>query len=68
MFVGSLAAFLTTVVFLIDVILVAVVRKRIRDATDNDLDLVWGNAVRPLLLQGYATFSDMSGYVFFRSG
>lgn len=47
--IGSLAAFVTTVVFLIDVILVAVIRKRVRNATDGDLDLVWGNAVRSLL-------------------
>jgi len=43
--VGSLATFLTTVVFLIDVIVVAVVRKRVHNATDGDLNLVWGNAV-----------------------
>ena len=50
--IGSLAAFLTTVIFLIDVILVAVIRKRVRKATDGDIDLVWGNAVRsPLFLE-----------------
>ncbi|KAF8969969.1 actin cortical patch SUR7/pH-response regulator pali [Flammula alnicola] len=42
---GSFTAFLTTVVFLIDVILVAVVRKRVRDATDGRITMVWGNAV-----------------------
>lgn len=43
--VGSLAAVLTTIVFLIDVILVAVVRHRIQKASDGDLTLNWGNAV-----------------------
>ncbi|CAA7271790.1 unnamed protein product [Cyclocybe aegerita] len=43
--VGGLAAVLTSVVFLIDVIFVAVVRNRVRDASDDNLDVVWGNAV-----------------------
>lgn len=43
--VGSTAAVLTTIVFLIDVILVAVVRHRIQKASDGDLTLNWGNAV-----------------------
>jgi hypothetical protein len=51
--IGSLAAFLTTVVFLIDVILVAVIRKRVRKATDGDVDLMWGNAVRNTLFLEY---------------
>lgn len=45
-YVGILAAFLTTVVFLIDLIVVAVVRKRVHKDTDGDINLVWGNAVR----------------------
>ncbi|KAF8201655.1 pali-domain-containing protein [Pholiota molesta] len=43
--IGSLTAFLTTVVFLIDVILVAVARHRVSNATDGDITLAWGNAV-----------------------
>ncbi|KAF9483887.1 pali-domain-containing protein [Pholiota conissans] len=43
--IGALTAFLTTVVFLIDVIFVAVVRHRVSDATDGKITLVWGNAV-----------------------
>ncbi|TFK42679.1 actin cortical patch SUR7/pH-response regulator pali [Crucibulum laeve] len=43
--VGLTAALLTTVVFLIDVIFVAVVRHRVRDASDGNLTLTWGNAV-----------------------
>lgn len=44
--VGLLAAVLTTVVFLIDVIFVAVVRHKVKDASDGNLNLNWGNAVR----------------------
>ena len=62
--IGSLAAFLTTVVFLIDVILVAVIRKRVRNATDGDIDLVWGNAVRssflPFAYWSLRSFPQMS--------
>lgn len=43
--VGLLAAGITTLVFLIDVILVAVVRKGVYDASRGDLNLTWGNAV-----------------------
>jgi len=43
--VGILAALFTTIVFLIDVILVAVVRNHVNDQTDGDLTLNWGNAV-----------------------
>jgi len=42
---GILATLLTTIVFLIDVILVAVVRNRIKNDTDGDVTLNWGNAV-----------------------
>ncbi|KAF7295021.1 hypothetical protein MIND_01040200 [Mycena indigotica] len=43
--VGVLTAILTTIVFLIDVILVAVVRHRVHTDTDGVLTLNWGNAV-----------------------
>jgi len=43
--IGLIAALLTTVVFLIDVIMVAVVRNRIRDETDGDVTGTWGNGV-----------------------
>jgi hypothetical protein len=59
--VGSLATFFTTLVFLIDVILVAVVRKRVRNATDGDLDLVWGNAVWMTLAAAIALWCSMIG-------
>lgn len=42
---GILAAVLATVVFLIDVIFVAVVRHRVRSESDGALTLTWGNAV-----------------------
>ncbi|KAF9069908.1 actin cortical patch SUR7/pH-response regulator pali [Rhodocollybia butyracea] len=42
---GILAALFTTIVFLIDVILVAVVRNHVKNDTDNDVTLNWGNAV-----------------------
>ncbi|KAJ6547464.1 actin cortical patch SUR7/pH-response regulator pali [Mycena capillaripes] len=42
---GLITAILTTVVFLIDVILVAVVRKHVHKDTDGVLTLSWGNAV-----------------------
>jgi hypothetical protein len=45
MITSLLAAIVTTVVFLIDVILVAVVRKRVHDKTDGIVSLTWGNAV-----------------------
>ncbi|KAJ7285948.1 pali-domain-containing protein [Mycena rebaudengoi] len=43
--IGIFTAFLTTIVFLIDVILVAVVRKRVNNDTDGVITLNWGNAV-----------------------
>ncbi|KAH9842677.1 pali-domain-containing protein [Rhodofomes roseus] len=42
---GILAALLTTVVFLVDVILAAVVRRRVGSESDGALTLNWGNAV-----------------------
>ncbi|EIN07466.1 pali-domain-containing protein [Punctularia strigosozonata HHB-11173 SS5] len=44
-FSAFLAALITTVVFLIDVILVAVVRHRVHKDSDGVLTLSWGNAV-----------------------
>ncbi|KAJ7470666.1 pali-domain-containing protein [Mycena latifolia] len=43
--IGLLTAVLTTIVFLIDCILVAVVRKHVHNDTDGVLTLTWGNAV-----------------------
>jgi uncharacterized protein with PQ loop repeat len=43
--IGILAAIITTLAFLIDVILVAIVRKQVHKETYGDLTLVWGNAV-----------------------
>ncbi|ESK96860.1 hypothetical protein Moror_6438 [Moniliophthora roreri MCA 2997] len=43
--IGILATLLTTIVFLIDVILVAVIRNRVNDRTDGRIVLNWGNAV-----------------------
>ncbi|KAF9532270.1 actin cortical patch SUR7/pH-response regulator pali [Crepidotus variabilis] len=43
--VGLVATILTTIIFLIDVILVAVVRKRVKNVSDGALSLNWGNAV-----------------------
>ncbi|KAF9005559.1 actin cortical patch SUR7/pH-response regulator pali [Cyathus striatus] len=41
----SVATVLTTIVFLIDVIFVAIVRGRVRNASNGTLSLNWGNAV-----------------------
>ncbi|KAK0459627.1 uncharacterized protein EV420DRAFT_1747302 [Desarmillaria tabescens] len=38
------AAILTTIAFLIDVIVVAIIRHRVNDETDGQLQLTWGNA------------------------
>lgn len=45
LFFGLLPALLSTIVFLIDVILVAVVRSHIKSETDGIVTLAWGNAV-----------------------
>ncbi|CAK5277452.1 unnamed protein product [Mycena citricolor] len=42
---GLLTALLTTILFLIDVILVALVRNRVKKDTDGAVNLNWGNAV-----------------------
>ncbi|RDB21279.1 hypothetical protein Hypma_011514 [Hypsizygus marmoreus] len=41
----ALVAIPTTVVFLIDLIFVALVRHKVRDVSNGGVDLVWGNAV-----------------------
>lgn len=43
--IGLLAAGLTTLIFLIDAILVAVIRKAVRDVSHGDIDLSFGNAI-----------------------
>ncbi|EIW60019.1 pali-domain-containing protein [Trametes versicolor FP-101664 SS1] len=43
--IALLAAVITTVIFLLDVIFVAVVRNKINDESDGVLQLNWGNAV-----------------------
>ncbi|KAF9053573.1 hypothetical protein BDZ89DRAFT_1056160 [Hymenopellis radicata] len=42
---GLLSAILTTLVFLIDVIMVAVIRNKVHDHSDGDLEMNWGSAV-----------------------
>ncbi|KAF8894553.1 actin cortical patch SUR7/pH-response regulator pali [Infundibulicybe gibba] len=58
---GLLTTLLTTIVFLIDVILVAVVRGRVRDITDGTIDLNWGNAVWMALGAALALWFSMFG-------
>lgn len=45
LFLGLLTALLSTIIFLIDVILVAIVRHRIKNDSDGIISLGWGNAV-----------------------
>ncbi|KJA27541.1 hypothetical protein HYPSUDRAFT_63219 [Hypholoma sublateritium FD-334 SS-4] len=59
--VGSLAALLTTVVFLIDVIFIAVARHRVADATDDTVTLSWGNAVWMVLAAAVALWLSTLG-------
>jgi len=40
-----LAALVSTAVFIVDIILVAVVRSKVKDASDGNVDPKWGNAV-----------------------
>ena len=40
-----LASILTTIVFLIDVIAIAVARHKIKNATDGEVTVTWGNGV-----------------------
>lgn len=41
-----LAALLSTIAFIVDLALVGLVKKRIKNATEGDLIVNWGNAVR----------------------
>ncbi|KAJ8078663.1 hypothetical protein PM082_012946 [Marasmius tenuissimus] len=59
--IGILTALLTTVVFLIDVIFVAVVRGRINDRTDGAISLDYGNAVWMVLGAAIALWIAMFG-------
>ncbi|KIK59769.1 hypothetical protein GYMLUDRAFT_44220 [Collybiopsis luxurians FD-317 M1] len=59
--VGTLATLLTTIVFLIDVILVAVVRNHVKNDTDGDVTLNWGNAVWMVLGATVALWLAMVG-------
>jgi hypothetical protein len=55
-FISTLiAAKLTTIVFVIDVVLVPVIRHRVKNETDGFLTLSWGNAVRTLHSCAYTT-------------
>jgi len=46
---GFLAALIATIAFLVDVIAVAVLKGKVRDETDGQVTLDWGNGVRRLL-------------------
>lgn len=46
---GLLAALITTIVFFIDIALVASVRHKVKNDTDGDVSLNWGNAVWMIL-------------------
>lgn len=57
----SLAAIITTIVFLIDVSFVAIVHNKVKKDTDNDLQLNWGNAVWMVLGAAIALWMSMLG-------
>jgi len=59
-------AFLTTLVFFIDIVLVAVVRNKINNASDGVLTLTWGNAVWMSLAATIALWSAILTHVFTR--
>ncbi|KAF9264791.1 hypothetical protein L218DRAFT_979476 [Marasmius fiardii PR-910] len=59
--IGILTALLTTIVFLIDVIFVAVVRGRVNDRTDGEVTLGYGNAVWMALGAALATWLAIMG-------
>jgi len=44
-FIGILAALMSTIIFFIDLGLVLTVRNKVKNATNGDLQLNWGNAV-----------------------
>ena len=58
---GALAGILTTAVFLIDVIMVAILRSRVRDQTEGQVTAVWGNAVWMTLGATVATWLAICG-------
>ena len=58
---GILSAMLTSIVFLIDVIFVAVARHRVHKDTHGDLTLVWGNATWMVLGAAIAIWIAMCG-------
>jgi len=58
---AGLAALITTIIFLIDVILVAVVRKRVNDHSNGDVTLNWGNAVWMTLGATVALWGSLAG-------
>ncbi|KAG7092349.1 hypothetical protein E1B28_008709 [Marasmius oreades] len=59
--IGILTALLTTIVFLIDVIFVAVIRGRVNDRTDGEVTLGYGNAVWMALGAALAIWLAMVG-------
>ncbi|KIY64240.1 pali-domain-containing protein [Cylindrobasidium torrendii FP15055 ss-10] len=59
--VGTLTALVTTAVFLIDVIVVAVLRNKVRDETDGTLTATWGNAVWMVLGAAVALWLAVAG-------
>ncbi|OBZ75342.1 pH-response regulator protein palI/prr-5 [Grifola frondosa] len=60
-YTGLLAALVTTVVFLVDVIFVAVVRHRINSDSDGVIQLSWGNAVWLTLVATVAIWGSLVG-------
>jgi len=57
---GLIAALITTIAFLIDVILVAIARNKVKDLNE-DVSLVWGNAVWMVLSATVALWLAMVG-------
>ncbi|KDQ60710.1 hypothetical protein JAAARDRAFT_31686 [Jaapia argillacea MUCL 33604] len=58
---GILAAFVTTVIFLVDVIGIAIVRSKVHSATSGELTLSWGNAVWMVLGATIALWLSLLG-------
>lgn len=58
---GILAAILTTAVFLIDIIFVAIVRNKVRDESDNEVDLHFDNAIWMVLGAAVALWLSLIG-------
>jgi len=59
--IGLFAALLSTIVFLIDVIFVAVIRSKVHNSTDGTLNLTWGNGVWMALGATIALWLSMVG-------